>query len=156
MSVKPIPEGFHSMTPYLGIQGATEAIEFYKRAFGAVESFRLEGPGGTIGHAELRIGDSPIMLADACPEAQIHSPAAIGGSSVGLHLYVDDVDTVFARAVAAGGQVLRPVQDQFYGDRTGAIQDPFGHVWFIATHREDLTHDEIRQRAVAMFGQREQ
>jgi PhnB protein len=156
MSVKPIPEGFHSMTPYLGIQGATEAIEFYKRAFGAVETFRLEGPGGTIGHAELRIGDSPVMLADACPEAQIRSPAAIDGSSVGLHLYVDDVDTVFARAVAAGGQVLRPVQDQFYGDRTGAIQDPFGHVWFIATHREDLTHDEIRQRAVAMFGQREQ
>lgn len=153
MAVKPIPEGYHSVTPYLGIDGAAAAIDFYVRAFGATEGFRLVAPDGKIGHAEIRIGDSTLMLADACADSPLRPPGALGGASVGLHLYVEDVDALFAQAVAAGARVVRPVQDQFYGDRSGTLADPFGHVWFLATHREDVAPEEISRRAEALFHQ---
>jgi PhnB protein len=153
MAVKPIPESYHSVTPYLSIAGATKAIDFYKRAFGAAELFRLVAPDGTIGHAEIKIGDSAIMLADPCEQGSFQNPQSLGGSSVGLHVYVEDVDSMFAQAVAAGAKSVRPVQDQFYGDRTGTLEDPFGHVWFLATHKEDLTPEEIDKRAEALFKQ---
>jgi len=147
--VKPIPEGYHTITPYLSIKGASDAIEFYKKAFGAKEVMRMGEPGGRIGHAELQIGDSKIMLADEHPEMDFRSPRAIGGTPVLLHLYVEDVDNVVGRAVAAGAKVVRPVQDQFYGDRSGSVADPYGHIWHVATHTEDLSPDEIRKRAAA-------
>ena len=153
MTIKPIPDGYHSVTPYLSIQDAATAIEFYKRAFGATESFRLVAQSGEIGHAEIKIGDSPIMLADPCEEGTFRNPQALGGSSVGLHVYVEDVDALFARAIHAGAKTVRPVQDQFYGDRTGTLADPFGHVWFIATHKEELTPEEITKRAAALYKQ---
>jgi len=146
-TVKAIPEGHHAITPYLSIKGASDAIEFYKKAFGATEAMRLAQPDGRIGHAELQIGDSRIMLADEFPEMDFRSPRAIGGTPVHLPLYVEAVDTVVGRAVAAGAKVLRPVQDQFYGDRSGSVADPYGHVWHVATHKEDLSPDEIRKRA---------
>ena len=151
MSVKPIPEGFHSVTPYLSIKGATEAIEFYTRAFNAVEVFRLSTPDGEIGHAEIRIGDSRIMMADPCEESPMPSPQALGGTSVGLHLYVKDVDSIFAQAVNAGATEVKPVEDQFYGDRMGTLKDPFGHIWFLSTHKEDLDLEEVKKRAEALF-----
>ena len=154
MTVKAIPDGYHSVTPYLSIRGASQAIEFYQRAFNATELFRLVAPSGEIGHAEIRIGDSAIMLADPCEEGAFRHPQSLGGSSVGLHLYVEDVDALFAQAVAAGAKTIRAVQDQFYGDRTGTLEDPFGHVWFLATHKEELTPEEINQRAEALFRQR--
>lgn len=151
MTVKPKPEGYHSVTPYLMMQGAADAIEFYKRAFGAAELFKMDLPDGRVGHAEIIIGDSRVMLADDYGgESPLHSPQP-GGSPVGLLVYVDDVDAVFAQAVDAGAKIARPVQDQFYGDRTGTLEDPFGHIWFIATHKEDLLPSEIKQRAEAMF-----
>ena len=150
MAIKPIPDGYHSVTPYLSIQGAAEAIEFYKRAFNATELFRLVAPSGEIGHAEIKIGDSPIMLADPCEEGTFRNPQSLGGSSVGLHVYVDDVDALFTQAVDAGAKIVRPVQDQFYGDRTGTLEDPFGHVWFLATHKKELTPEEINKRAEAL------
>ncbi len=153
MSVKAIPEGFHSITPYLSIKGATEAIEFYKRAFNAVEAFRLPTPSGEIGHAELVIGDSHIMMSDSCEDSPIPNPHELGGSSVGLHLYVEDVDTIFAQAVNAGASEVKAVEDQFYGDRMGTLKDPFGHIWFLSTHKEDLDPDEIEKRAEALFKQ---
>lgn len=128
---------------------AAEAMDFYKRAFNATELFRLVAPSGEIGHAEIKIGDSPLMLADPYDEGGFRSPEALGGSSVGLHVYVEDVDALFAQAVAAGAKAIRPVQDQFYGDRTGTLQDPFGHIWFLATHKEDLSPEEINKRAAA-------
>jgi PhnB protein len=146
-AVKPIPKGYYSVTPYLIFNGASEAIAFYKKALGAEEVMRIGGPGGKIGHAEIKIGDSRIMLADEHPELQALSPKTIGGSPVSIHLYVEDVDTAVERAVAAGAKLVRPVADQFYGDRVGGIEDPFGYRWFIATHKEDLTTDEIRGRA---------
>jgi PhnB protein len=146
---KAIPEGYHTVTPYLIFDGAGDAIEFYKRALGASEVLRMDGPGGKIHHAEIRIGDSRIMLADEHPEIQALSPKTIGGSPVTMHVYVEDVDTAVDRAVAAGAKLIRPVADQFYGDRTGGVEDPFGYRWFIATHKEDLTMDEIRRRAAA-------
>jgi PhnB protein len=148
-AAKPIPEGYHTVTPYLIFSGAGEAIAFYQRALGAEELMRIGGPGGKIGHAEIRIGDSRIMLADEHPELQALSPKTIGGSPVSIHLYVEDVDTAVERAVAAGAKLIRPVADQFYGDRIGDIEDPFGYRWFIATHKEDLPMDEIRRRAAA-------
>jgi PhnB protein len=148
-AVKPIPEGYHNVTPYLILGGAGEAIAFYKKALGAEEVLRMDGPGGRIHHAEIKVGDSRIMLADEHPEIQALSPKTIGGSPVSIHLYVEDVDAAVARAVAAGAKLIRPVADQFYGDRTGGIEDPFGYRWFIATHTEDLTMDEIRRRAAA-------
>jgi len=154
MPAQTVPASYHSVTPYLALKGASEAIDFYMRAFGATESFRLLTPDGQVAHAEIRIGDSCIMLAEACGEAPIASPVALSRSSVGLHVYVEDVDARFAQAVAAGAKVVRPVQDQFYGDRTGTLQDPFGHVWFLATHTEDVAPDELARRAEALFKQR--
>jgi len=147
--VKPIPDGYHSVNPYLIFSGASDAIAFYKKAFGAEEVMRMDGPGGKIHHAEIRIGDSRIMLADEHPEIQALSPKTIGGSPVSIHLYVENVDAAVESAVAAGAKLIRPVADQFYGDRTGGIEDPFGYRWFIATHKEDLTMEEIRRRAAA-------
>ena len=146
-SVKSIPEGYHSITPYLAIAGAADAIAFYKKAFGATEVMRMAAPGGKVGHAEVEIGGSRIMVADEHPDMGFLSPKTIGGSPVGLHLYVEDVDAVTRQAVAAGAKELRPVKNQFYGDRTGTIEDPFGHVWHIATHKEDLSPDELKRRA---------
>ncbi|MBK5962681.1 glyoxalase [Thiocystis minor] len=151
MTVRPIPDGYHSITPYLSIQGAAAAIDFYQRALGATESFRLAAPDGTIVHAEIRIGDSVVMLADSCASSPFRSPAALSGSSVGLHFYIEDVDTLFARALAAGATAVEPLKDQFYGDRTGTLMDPFGHLWFLATHVEDVAPEEIDRRAAALF-----
>jgi len=148
MSVKPIPEGQHSITAYMGIANASAAIDFYIRAFGAEELFRLDGPGGRVGHAELRIGDSRLMLADPCDQAPFGNGA---GSAIAMHLYVEDVDARFAQAIEAGGEVVNAVQDQFYGDRSGSLRDPFGILWFVATHKEDLSPEEIRGRAAQMF-----
>jgi PhnB protein len=145
----PIPEGYSTATPYLIVKGAAEAIEFYKRAFGATEMLHMADPQGRIGHAEIRIGDSVIMLADEHPAMGYRGPRALGGSSVSILLYLDDVDTVFERAVKAGAKALRPVADQFYGDRSGTLEDPFGHVWTIATHVEDVPPEELKRRAEA-------
>ncbi|HEV8616981.1 MAG TPA: VOC family protein [Methylomirabilota bacterium] len=147
--VKPIPDGYHAVTPYLSIRGAADAIEFYKRAFGATEHTRLTQPDGRIGHAEVQIGDSRVMLADESPEMDFRSPHSIGGTAVTLHLYVENVDKVVSQTLAAGAKLIRPVQDQFYGDRSGTVADPYGHVWNISTHKEDLSMDEIRRRAAA-------
>ena len=152
MNVKPIPEGYHTVTPYLILTGASDAIAFYKKALGAEEVLRLGDPGGRVHHAEIKIGDSRIMLADEHPEIQALSPKTVGGSPVSIHLYVEDVDTAVEHAVAAGAKLIRPVSDQFYGDRLGGIEDPFGYRWFIATRKEDLTMDEIRRRAAAQSG----
>ena len=147
MAVKSVPEGYHSVTPYLIINGATAAIEFYKKAFGATELFRFPAPGGKIGHAEIKIGDSPIMLADEHPQMQFVGPATRGGTTVHLHVYVPDVDKLVAKALTAGARLVRPVKDQFYGDRLGTVEDPFGHVWHLATHKEDLSKAEMKKRA---------
>lgn len=148
-TVKPIPEGYHTATPYLIVKGAANALDFYKRAFGATELVRLPQPDGRIGHAEIRIGDSIIMLADEATETGYRSPQALGGSSVGILLYVEDADAVFNQAVSSGAKVQRPLQDQFYGDRIGGITDPFGHIWWIATHKEDVAPEELKRRAAA-------
>lgn len=150
--VSPIPEGYHSVTPYLLIRGASAAIDFYARAFGAVEGLRLTGPDGRIGHAEIRIGDSHLMLADEHPEMDFLGPQSRGGTSVTMHLYVADADAVFARAIAAGAKELRPLCDQFYGDRSGAVTDPWGHVWSIASRIEDVTSEEIQRRFQELYG----
>ena len=147
--VKPIPDGYHAITPYLIIDGAARAIEFYKQAFGATEHFRMANSDGRIGHAELRIGDSSIMLADEHPGMNAHGPRKYGGTPISLHLYVADVDAVFAKAVAAGGKLEREPTDQFYGDRTAGIEDPFGHRWYLATHVEDVSAEEMEKRAKA-------
>jgi PhnB protein len=147
---KPIPNGFHSLTPYLCVSDAARAIEFYGQAFGATLMMRLADPSGRVGHAELKVGDSVIMLADEHPEYGVRSPQAFGGSPVSLHLYVEDVDAVVARAVAAGAKVVHPVADKFYGDRSGRVEDPFGHVWDIGTHKEDVSPDEVERRYAAM------
>jgi PhnB protein len=146
-SLRSIPEGYHSVTPYLAVDDAAAALEFYKQAFGARERMRMPAPGGKVGHAEIEIGDSCIMLADEYPDMGFRSPKAFGGTPVTLHLYVEDVDAVARQAVAAGAKELRPVKDQFYGDRTGTVADPFGHVWHIATRKEDLAPDELKRRA---------
>lgn len=148
--VNPIPTGYHSVTPYLIIKGAAEAIEYYKKAFGATELFRMAQDDGRIGHAEVKIGDSPIMLADEFPEMKYLSPLSLGGTPVSLLIYVDDVDKIFPQAVSAGGEVQKPLQNQFYGDRSGTLKDPFGHVWTIATHVEDLSPEEMEKRASAV------
>jgi PhnB protein len=146
--VSPIPEGFHSVTPYLVIKGAAQAIDYYKKVFGATELVRMNGPGGTVGHAELQIGDSRIMLADENPTmGEGHASATtIGASPVSLYVYLPNVDEVMQNAKAAGAKVLRPAEDQFYGDRSGFIQDPFGHFWGIATHMEDVSPAEMKER----------
>lgn len=144
--VKPIPDGYHAITPYLSIRDATRAIAFYTKAFGAKLKLRMDAPGGKVGHAEIQIGDSIVMLADEFPEMEFMSPQEHGGTSVLLHLYVKDVDATFAKAVAAGAKVTRPVKDQFYGDRSGGLEDPFGHRWYVATHKEELTAAQIKKR----------
>lgn len=145
--VKAVPEGYHTATPYLIVNAAADALEFYKKAFGATELLRMAQPDGRIGHAEIKIGDSVIMLADEHPEIGARSPQTIGGSPVSILLYVEDVDAVFNQAVAAGATVQRPLQDQFYGDRTGGVTDPFGHAWYISTHIEDVVPEELKKRA---------
>jgi len=149
MAVVPIPPGYASVTPYLIIRDAKKAIDFYQRAFGAVELFRLDGPNDTIAHAEIKIGNSPVMLAEATDGYT--DPLTLGGSTVSFMLYVPDVDAAFARAIAAGGTVKRPVADQFYGDRTGTLIDPFGHVWSLGTHVEDVPPAEIDRRFQEMM-----
>ena len=146
MSVKPIPDGYHTATMYLIVKGAAAALDFYKKAFNAEEVMRFEGPGGSVGHAEIKIGDSPIMLGDENPQWGAISPTTLGGTASGICLYVRDCDTVFNRAVAAGATVAKPLQDQFYGDRSGTVTDPFGHKWTIATHIEDVSPEEMRRR----------
>jgi PhnB protein len=148
--VQPIPTGYHAVTPYLIVHDAAKALEFYKKAFGAVELMRFPGPGGKIMHAEVKIGDSPVMLADEMPDGGYVGPKTLGGAGVSMMLYVEDVDSRFKQAVAAGATVKREVEDQFYGDRVGTIVDPFGHVWSISTHKEDLTMDEIQKRMAKM------
>jgi PhnB protein len=153
--VKAIPDGYHSLTPYISVQGAKEALAFYKRALGAEELYRLNMPDGRVGHAEIQIGDSRLMLADEMldmPDAVARSPRTLGGTTFGLHVYVANVDAAFQRALDAGATVKRPVQDQFYGDRTGTFADPFGHVWTLATHIEDVSPDELRRRAEKVAG----
>ena len=147
-----IPEGYHSITPYLYIRDAARALEFYKEVFGATEVLRMDAPGGKIGHAEIKIGDSHVMLADEFPEMNARGPQTYGGSSVGLLLYVEDVDALAERAVAAGAKLLEPLEDKFYGDRMGKLEDPFGHIWAIATHTEDVSPEELQKRAAAMHG----
>lgn len=150
--VAPIPEGYHTVTPYLMVRETARAIDFYKKAFGAKELSRLHGPDGkSIIHAELVIGDSRLFLSDELPDMGGRSPETLGGTPVGIHLYVEDVDAVFKRAVGAGAQVRMPVGDMFWGDRYGKIADPFGHEWGIATHKLDLTPDEIRKGAEEFF-----
>jgi PhnB protein len=144
--VKSIPAGYRSVTPYLCVKGAAEAIRFYKKAFGAKEVMRMAAPGGTIGHAELVLGDSKIMLADEFPQMGFQSPGVYGGSAVQIHLYVENVDKVFKRALQAGAKERRPVMDQFYGDRSGQLEDPYGHLWHLATHIEDMSVKEMKRR----------
>jgi PhnB protein len=148
--VKPIPDGYHNVTPYLVIKGAAAAIDFYKKAFGAVEVMRMPQPDGRIGHAELKFGDSHVMLADEFPEMDVVSPKRLGNSPVGLLLYVDDVDKTVERAVALGATIKKPVANQFYGDRNGTIEDPFGHKWTVAVHVEDVTPEEMERRMAAV------
>src|ERR1039457_2781054 len=145
MSVKPIPEGYHTLTPFLTVRDAVRAIEFYKQAFGAEERGVMKGPDGKIMHAELKIGDSIIMLSDEWPEFGALSPLSSGGAGMGLHIYVDGVDAAFDRAVKAGARVDMPVSDQFWGDRYGKLTDPFGHKWSIATHTKDMSADEMKR-----------
>ncbi|HKN72309.1 MAG TPA: VOC family protein [Terriglobales bacterium] len=142
-----IPKGYNTVTPYLVIKGAAKAIEYYKNVFGATEVMRMAGPDGRVGHAELKIGDSHIMLADENPSMGYRSAESIGASPVSLLVYLPDCDKVVAKAVAEGAKILKPVEDQFYGDRSGFIQDPFGHFWSVATHKEDLSQKEMEERA---------
>jgi PhnB protein len=147
MSVKPIPDGYHSVQPYLAVDDAAKAIDWYKQALGATELFRMDGPGGTIGHAELKIGDSVVLLADPFPQASTKPPKELGGTTASLMLYVEDVDAIVNRAADAGATVTMEVADQFWGDRFGSFTDPFGHSWSIATHIEDVPPDEMERRA---------
>jgi PhnB protein len=151
-TVKPIPEGYPQVVPYLCVDGANAAIEFYGSVFGATERMRMPGPDGKIGHAELQLGDSVIMLADEYPDMGVRGPRAFGGTPVTISLYVEDVDDVFDRAVKAGAKVLRPLENQFYGDRTAQLEDPFGHRWSVASHVEDVPPDEMERRAAEAMG----
>jgi PhnB protein len=147
MAVKPIPDGYHTATPYLALDDAAAAIEFYKKAFGAKERGRMEAPGGKIGHAELEFGDSVVMLSDALPQFSTRSPKELGGTTSSVFLYVEDVDAVVKQAVDAGATIEMEVEDQFWGDRFGSVQDPFGHIWAVATHVEDVPPEEMAERA---------
>jgi PhnB protein len=148
--VKPIPDGYQGVTPYLVIKGAAAAIDYYKKALGAVEMMRMPQADGRVGHAEIKLGEAVVMLADEFPEMNIVSPTTLGNTPVGLLLYVEDADATFNKAVALGAKVEKPMADQFYGDRTGTIKDPFGHKWTIATHKEDVTPEEMNRRMAAM------
>jgi PhnB protein len=149
--VKPIPEGFHTVTPYLNVRDGAGAIEFYKKAFGASELFRLTGPGGRVMHAEIKIGDSAIMIAEEMAEWGNASPQTLGGTPVRIALYVEDVDAFARRAVAAGAKLVSPVADQFYGSRSGRLEDPFGHLWLVSTHIEDVSPEEMQKRHDALL-----
>jgi PhnB protein len=149
MAVQPVPDGYHTVSPYLAVEDAATAIDYYKKAFGATERVRMEAPDGKIGHAELEIGDSIVMLADPFPQASTKPPHELGGTSAGVFLYVEDVDAVVKRAVDAGATVTMEVADQFWGDRFGTVTDPFGHVWSVATHIEDVPPAEMAERAKA-------
>jgi PhnB protein len=151
MAVKPIPDGYHEVTPYLIVKNAAKAIDFYKSVFGATEKFRMADPKGRVGHAEIKIGGSTVMMADEHPERGFVSPQTLGGTPVSLLLYVPNVDEVTKRAVDSGAKLMMPVQDQFYGDRTGTVEDPFGHVWTVATHKEDISPEEMKRRVDAMM-----
>lgn len=156
MGVKPIPEGYSTINPYIAVDDATKAIEFYKRAFGAKERSRMPGPNGTIGHAELEIGDSVFMLSDPFPQQRVKSPKELGGTTISLMIYVEDVDEMVQQAVDAGATITMPVENQFWGDRFGQVEDPFGHNWQIATHVEDVAPEEMAKRAeqaMASFAQ---
>jgi PhnB protein len=155
-TVKKIPDGFHAITPYLSVKDAIAAIRFYQQVFGAKEIGRISMPDGSVGHAELRVGDSTIMLAEEMPVWGNKSPATLGGSPVGIALYVNDVDAVFRRALDAGATEIESVKDQFYGDRSGTLTDPFGHKWHILTHIEDVTFPEMQKRCDAMFAAQKQ
>ena len=152
-NVKAIPEGYHTLTPYLAVRDAAKAIEFYKKAFNATETFRMNAPDGKIGHAEMKIGDSVVMLSDENPQGGCASPTALKGTTVTLFLYVENVDATFNQAVQAGATVLMPVTDMFWGDRHGQVADPFGHRWSVATHKEDLNPEEVAERARKAFSQ---
>jgi PhnB protein len=152
-NVKPIPDGYRTVTPYLFIKGASAAIDFYKNVFGATERVRMPGPNGRVMHAELQIGDSIIMLADEVPQIGAKSPQTIGGASSSLHVYVENVDAIAQKAVDSGATLSRPVADMFYGDRTGTIIDPFGHIWSIATHIEDVSPEEMKKRMANAMSQ---
>jgi PhnB protein len=152
-NVKAIPEGYHSITPFLVVKNCADAIEFYKKAFDAEKRYRMNMPDGKVGHAELKIGDSVLMLADEFPEMKSLSPKSIGGSPVSMYVYVQDVDAMFNNAVSAGGIVLDGVKDQFWGDRHGRLEDPYGHLWSIATHKKDLSPDEMKRAAEAAFSE---
>ena len=151
-SVKPIPDGYPQVSPYLVVDGAAQAIDFYAQVFGASERMRMGGPDGKVGHAELQVGDSVIMLADEYPDMGYVGPKAIGGTPVTIGVYVDDVDKTFDTAIKAGAKSLRPVENQFYGDRSGQFEDPFGHRWSVASHVEDVSPEEMQKRAAAMGG----
>ena len=151
-TAKPVPEGHHTVTPHLVVRGAAQAIEFYKKAFGAQELMRMEGPGGLIGHAEIKIGDSIIFLADEFPQAPCKSPQTLGSTTCTLNIYLDNVDKTYDTAVKAGGKVAMPLADMFWGDRYGQVTDPFGHRWGIAQHLRDVPADEINAAAAALFG----
>jgi PhnB protein len=150
MAAKPIPDGYQSVIPYLIVSGAAKALDYYQKAFGAKERMRLPMPDGRIGHAEIEIGDCVVMLADEFPQMGAKSPQTIGGTPVGICIYVADVDTIFKQAIAAGGKEEKPLQNQFYGDRSGTLIDPFGHKWTVATHIEDVSPEEISRRMAAM------
>jgi PhnB protein len=154
--VKAIPDGYHSVTPYLVVQGAAQAIDFYRRAFGAQEIMRMDGPGGKLTHAEIRIGDSVIMLSDEMPGATVRSPQSVGGTTASIFVYLEDVDSVFKRAEAAGAKVVMPLANQIWGDRYGTLADPFGHVWSLATHVEDVAPEEISRRMREFMAKRAQ
>jgi|SRR5271165_2573407 len=149
-TAKPVPDGYHSVTPYLYVRGAAAAIDYYKNIFGAAEILRLPGPDGRIMHAEIKIGDSIVMLADENPSAGMMSPQTIGGYSAGMLVYIENVDAVISKAIESGAKALRPIKDQFYGDRSGSVLDPFGQMWTIATHVEDVSPEELSKRMAAM------
>jgi PhnB protein len=153
MAVQPIPEGYHSLTPYLAVEDASKAIEFYKDAFGADEVVRMPGPDGKIAHAELQIGDSKLMLSDPFPQSNVRPPSERGGPTASVFMYVDDVDVIFQQAQRAGAEVVTELEDMFWGDRFGTLSDPFGHVWSIATHKEDLSEEEMAERSKAAMAE---
>ena len=154
MNAKPIPDGHHTVTPYLALKNGVKAVEFYKKAFGATELSKLITPDGRLGHAEIQLGDSIIMMSDEFPEFGGKAPDTLGGTPVNIHLYVEDVDSFFKKAVAAGAKERKAVKDQFYGDRSGQLEDPFGHLWWVATHKEDVSPEEMQRRVQAMFSQK--
>jgi PhnB protein len=153
MAVKPIPEGYHSLTPYLAVEDASKAIDFYKEAFGAEETIRMPGPDGKIAHAELQLGDSRLMLSDPFPYSNVRPPSERGGPTGSVFMYVEDVDATFEQAQRAGAEVVSELEDMFWGDRFGTLSDPFGHVWSVATHKEDLSEEEMAERSKAAMAE---